>query len=158
MGATRRSKIRQLFLRPNASYSLATAATLLGLHPCDLQRWIDSGEVECDGSRLPWEEVVSFAMEWWSQDVVEEALGKDVARVIPDLLRLAELHVRIPAMEIMALERVADREGTSTSAVLARELLDFVSTHADWLRKDVRGFNLAFAWPSAAVDAQPARN
>lgn len=65
-------------------------------------------------------------MAWWSQEVVEEALGAEVAEVIPELLRLAELEVRIPRMEVLALERVAARDGKSVDAVLARELFDFV--------------------------------
>jgi hypothetical protein len=133
-------RIRDLFLHPTHSYSVADTAKLLGLRPSELHRWIASGEIEADGNSLPWEEVASFAMDWWSQEVVEQALGKDVAKVIPELLRLRELHVRIPAMEVVALERVAGREGKTVDAVLARELLDFVSVHGE-------GFGEALAWP-----------
>ncbi len=51
----------------------------------------------------------------------------DLADAIPELLRLADLEVRIPRLEILALERLADRDGKSVDAVLARELLDVVS-------------------------------
>jgi hypothetical protein len=39
--------------------------------------------------------------------------------------------VRIPRLEILALERLADRDGKSVDAVLARELLDVVSANSD---------------------------
>jgi hypothetical protein len=46
----------------------------------------------------------------------------DLAEAIPELLRLADLEVRIPRLEILALERLADRDGKSVDAVLARDL------------------------------------
>ncbi|HEX7150316.1 MAG TPA: hypothetical protein VF618_02425 [Thermoanaerobaculia bacterium] len=84
---------------------------------------------------------------FWSQEVVEEALGADVVRAIPELLRLSQLEVRIPRLEVVALERVAARDGKSVDAVLARELLDFVSAHAEWLEGEIPGFAAALAWP-----------
>src|SRR5687768_3876649 len=101
----RSGRIRSLFLEPKDSYSLADAAKLLGTRPKRLQAWVDAGEIEgvsmYSGITLPWEELASFAMEWWSQEAVEEALGREVATAIPELLRLAELEVRIPAMEVV---------------------------------------------------------
>jgi hypothetical protein len=62
--------------------------------------------------------------------VIEAALGHDLAKGIPALLRLADLHVRIPRFVILALERLAERDGKSVDAVLARELLDVVSAES----------------------------
>jgi hypothetical protein len=149
--------IRQLFLHPLPSYPLPAAAKLLGMERRELRRWLKSGEIEGertgDGVVIPWGELASFAMEWWSQEGVEEALGAEVAEAIPELLRLAELEVRIPRMEVLALERVAARDGKSVDAVLARELLDFVSEHSEWLSREVAGFAEAFVWPETAFVA-----
>jgi hypothetical protein len=49
--------------------------------------------------------------------------------------------------EVVALERVAARDGRSVDAVLARELLDFVSAQSEWLRTEIPGFTEALAWP-----------
>ena len=145
------SRIRELFLRPHPTYPLPDAAALLGTEVRELRAWVESGELEAvdtrDGLVLPWSEVVSFGMEWWSQEVVEEALGVEGAEAIPELLRLTELEVRIPGIEVVALERVAARERRSVSAVLARELRDFVSVHSEWLSVEVPGFAAALAWP-----------
>ena len=143
--------IRRLFLKPKPSYSLTEAARLFGMEAKELRGWVEAGEVEAieteRGLVLPWAEVVAFGMELWSQAAVEEALGADVAAAIPELLRLTELEVRLPRLEVMALERVAAREGRAVDAVLASELLDFVSAHADWLEHEVPGFAAALAWP-----------
>jgi hypothetical protein len=94
--------------------------------------------------------VVSFAMDLWSQEEIEAALGAEVAEAIPELLRLTELEVRIPRLEVLALERVAIRDGRSVDAVLARELLDFASAEAEWLDREIPGFLEALAWPEHA--------
>src|SRR5215213_6705389 len=120
------ASIRRLFLHPHPTYPIAEAAALLGMDWRDVRSWIESGELEGvdtdDGLVLPWAELVSFAMEFWSQEVVEEALGAELADAIPELLRLTELEVRIPRIEVVALERLAARDGKSVDHVLAREL------------------------------------
>ena len=145
--------VRSLFLHPRPTYSIAEAAKLLGMNWRDVRAWIESGELEGvdtnEGLVVPWAELVSFGMEFWSQEVVEAALGAEVADAIPELLRLAELEVRIPRIEIVALERLAAADGKTVSAVLARELRDLVSVHSEWLAREVPGFAAAFAWPEA---------
>jgi hypothetical protein len=137
--------------RSTSAYSLPEAATLLDMDAREVQRWIEVGELANveggDGQRLSWPELVSFAMDFWSQELVEEALGADVAGVLPELVRLTNLEVRIPRLEVVALERVAARDGKSVDHVLARELLDFASAHSPWLDGEVPGFLAALAWP-----------
>jgi hypothetical protein len=60
--------------------------------------------------------------------------------------------VRIPRLEVVALERVAAREGRAVDALLARELLDFVWGHAEWLEGEIPGFAAALAWPEPDDD------
>ncbi len=69
-------------------------------------------------------------MDFWSQAAVEEALGAEVVAAIPELVRLTELNLRLPRLEVTALERVAAREGRAVDAVLGSELLGFVSAEA----------------------------
>jgi len=149
------ASIRSLFLEAKPTYPIAEAASLLGMDWRDVRSWMESGELEGvetdDGLVLPWAELVSFAMEFWSQEVVEEALGAELADAIPELLRLTELEVRIPRMEVVALERLAAFDGKTVSAVLARELRDLVSVHSAWLSREVPGFALAFVWPELPV-------
>jgi hypothetical protein len=143
--------IRTLFLHPKATYAVVDAAALLGMDEADLRGWMEVGELEGvmtdEGLVLSWGELVSFGMDFWSQEVVEEALGAELAEALPELLRLTDLEVRIPRMEVVALERLAAVGGESVSGVLARELRDLVSAHAEWLSREVPGFAEALAWP-----------
>lgn len=151
--------IRTLFLHPKPTYAIGEAATLLEMDWRDLRGWMETGEVEGietdEGLVLPWAEPVSFGMEFWSQDVVEEALGAELAEALPELLRLTEWEVRIPRMEVLALERLAALDGETVSAVLARELRDLVSVHSAWLSQEVPGFAEALAWPETPLVTSP---
>jgi hypothetical protein len=150
---TNAAKIRDLFLHPRPTYPIPDAAALLGIDWREVRAWMESGELEGvdtdEGLVLPWAELVSFGMDFWSQEAVEEALGAELAGAIPELLRLTDLEVRIPRLEVVALERVAARERRSVSSLLARELRDFVSVHSEWLSGEVPGFAAALAWPEA---------
>ncbi|MBV8545899.1 MAG: hypothetical protein JO093_14240 [Acidobacteria bacterium] len=139
--------IRRLFLDPKDTYSDSEAAQLLGTELLELTRRIESGELEgvrtCRGMTLSRKELISFAMDYWPQETIEEALSDDLAKGIPKLLRLANLHVRIPCYEILALERLAERDGKSVDSVLARELRDVVSAESDFLAAKIPGFTAA---------------
>lgn len=147
------SAIRSLFLSPRPAYRIPDVAALLAIAEADVVGWIDAGELEgldaSEGLVVPWAEVVSFGMDFWSHEVVEEALGADAIDMIPELLRLTDLEVRIPRLQVVTLERLAAVDGETVSALLARELEDLVSVHAPWLGEDVPGFAAAFAWPHA---------
>jgi hypothetical protein len=109
------------------------------------------GELEgietADGILVPWSELVSFAMDFWDQVEIEAALGAELAEALPELLQLADLEVRIPRFEVVALERIAVREGRSVDSVLARELRDLVSAESHWLVNAIPGFAEALSWP-----------
>ena len=145
------SQIRNLFLHPCPTYTVAEAAEAIGMSVDDIRGWMEVGELEGmdtrDGVVLPWAELASFATGFWEQEEIEEALGPRVAEAIPELLRLCDLEVRIPRMEVVALERLAARDGKSVDAVLACELRDLVSAQSEWLASVIAGFASALAWP-----------
>ncbi len=145
------TKIRNLFLHPQPTYSPVGAAEATGMSVEDVRGWMEVGELE--GVRvgnaivLPWAELVQFAMDFWEQADIEAALGAEVAEALPELLMLADLEVRIPRLEVVALERIAARDGKSVDTVLARELRDLVSAQSEWLAAEIPGFAAAMAWP-----------
>jgi hypothetical protein len=147
-------RIRELFLEPKASYSLTTTARVLEITVNEVRAWVDAGEMESqDGGgaiTIPWSEIVAFGMDIWSQAAVEEALGADLAETIPELLRLTELSVLLPRFEVAALQTVAAHERRTVDALLAAELLDFVSARSTWLAGEISGFADALAWPATA--------
>jgi hypothetical protein len=143
--------IRKLFLHPRSTYTSAEAAEAIGMSVEDVEGWMEVGELEGievrGGVVLPWEELVSFAMGFWEQSDIEEALGAELAEALPDLLMLSDLEVRIPRMEVVALEKLAARDGKSVDSVLARELRDLVSAQSEWLASAIPGFVAALSWP-----------
>jgi hypothetical protein len=142
------TRIRELFLNPRSNYSPAAAAEAVGMTVEEVWGANAVGELEADeNGDVPWAELVSYAMDFWDQAKVEAALGDDLADVLPELLQLAELEVRIPRLEIAALERIAVRDGRSVDAVLARELRDLVSAESSWLCREIPGVAAALDWP-----------
>jgi hypothetical protein len=145
------TRIRDLFLHPRPTYSPAEAAEAMGMSIEDVWGSTAIGELEgietADGVVVPWAELVSFAMDFWDQADVEAALGAELAEALPELLQMADLEVRIPRFEVVALERIAVRDGRSVDSVLARELRDLVSAQSDWLAKEIPGFSAALSWP-----------
>lgn len=143
--------IRNLFLHLQSTYTPAEAAEAIGMSVEDVEGWTEVGELEGidtqAGIALPWAEVVSFAMGFWEQEEIEEALGADVASALPELLRLCDLEVRIPRMDVVALEKLAARDGKSVDTVLARELRDLLSAQSEWLGTVIPGFEAALSWP-----------
>ena len=115
---TRASNIRRLFLESKSSYPLQDAASILGMSVRELRERTEAGEIEGaetdHGLVVPWAELVTFAMGFWDQEEVEEALGSELASVIPELVRLTDLEVRIPKMEVVVLERVARGSGRAS--------------------------------------------
>jgi hypothetical protein len=89
------------------------------------------------------------AGELWSPEVIEEALGADADGVLPEAVRLIELHVRLPRHHVAMLTHFAERDHTSVSSVLARELDGVAGANADELSWAVTGFADALAWPDA---------
>jgi len=148
------TRIRDLFLNPRPTYSPAEAAEAVGMSMGEVWGAAAVGELEAtEDGVIPWEELVSFAMDFRDQAEVEAALGAELADVLPDLLRLDDLNVRIPRMEIAALERIAVRDGRSVDAVLARELRDLVSAESRWLVNEIPGFAAALSWPDRDLAA-----
>jgi hypothetical protein len=81
------------------------------------------------------------------QAVIEEALGREMASVMPELVRLAELRVRIPRYQVAMLAMLAGRERLSIDELMARHFLDLAACEGDWLSRNIPGFDAAMRWP-----------
>lgn len=146
-----RSSIRHIFLNPRPCFALMTAAGLLGISFQELTREIAEGEIVAVstgmGVRVPRAEMMAAAMRTRAQEVIEEALGEDAARVLPEAIRLCELRARVPRYHVEMLKHFARCGRTSLDRVLARELEDVACAHAEELARAVPGFAAALAWP-----------
>lgn len=140
--------IRKLFLEFRPQYSVREAAALLGWNRRKLAEEIAASElasVDVNGF-VSWDAVATIAVTEWSAEAIEEALGSD-ATVLPELCRLANVHLRLPRYQIIALEAAARREHASASEFLSRYLLDQTCNEAPALLQTVPGFREAFTWP-----------
>jgi hypothetical protein len=145
------ARIRHIFLHPRPHVSISQATDLLGWTHGQMKTAIAAGEVELRttplGKWFPREELMAKALETWPLDVIEDALGPDAARILPQALRTAELRVRLPRHHIDMLEYRAGQQHTTISGVLTRELDGIASAHADELSAALPGFAAALAWP-----------
>lgn len=146
-------RIRTIFLHLRPHVSIAEATVLLGWSRGEMSRAIAKGEVEVTATSVgKWlwrEELMAKALEIWTAEVIEEALGADANGVLPEAVRLIDLHVRLPRHQVAMLEHFAERERMTVSGVLARELDDVASAHAEELSWAIAGFADAIAWPDA---------
>ena len=91
--------------------------------------------------------MMAQAIERWGLAPIEEALGDDAAAVLPEAIRLVELRARVPRYQRDMLRYFARRDRKSVDEVLARELDDLASAHAEELTGALPGFGAALAWP-----------
>lgn len=144
-------RIRHIFLHPRPHVSISRAMELLGWTRAEMTAAIGSGEIvlgETPLGKWVWrEELMAKALELWSREAIEAALGEDADRVLPQATRLVELRARIPRYQLAMLEHFAGRERTTVSDVLTRELEGVVSEHAGELSAVIPGFAAALAWP-----------
>lgn len=148
---TTHERIRRIFLQPEQSYPLSDAAALLGYSDGELIAAIEGGDLSVDSAEglptVPWEELALAAAERWPQEIIEEALGTEAASALPELVRLTDLHVRVPRFGVLVLGRIAQRDGTTINAVVARQLLDIAVADVDLLERSIPGIDAAIRWP-----------
>jgi len=162
------SRIRHIFLQPRSHVSSMQATGLLGWTRLEMAEAIANGDVElwttALGKWVPRAEMMAKALEIWPMHVIEEALGDDADGILPQAIRSAELRVRLPRHHIDMLEYRADRQETTVSGVLERELDGYrqrayrgtVGVVAGVRRGDgVAGGGLLSCWVSA--DGKPQR-
>ncbi len=150
-------RIRAIFLHQRPHVSIAEATALLGWTRREIAEAIRAGEIEVNktpvGEWIWRDELWAKALELWSPEAIEEALGAEADDALPSPLRLTDLHVRIPRYQLAMLEHLARRDRTSVSHVLTRELDGVASANAEELSRSVIGFDGAMHWPNAD-DAQ----
>jgi len=144
-------RIRTIFLQEGANVSISDAAVLFGWSRRQMKDAVDAGEIETvvtrSGKAIVPEEVMAIAVDLWSLETIEEALGPDPSKVLPDAIRTRELPARLPGYQVAMLEYFAEQRQTSVGNVLARELEDLASAHFEELSLAVHGFAEGFEWP-----------
>jgi hypothetical protein len=148
-------RIRTIFLQEKANVSISEAAVLFGWSRRRMKNAVEGGEIEIvatlSGKAITPQEVMAIAVDLWSLESIEEALGPDASKVLPEAIRTRAVPARLPRYQVAMLEYFAEQRQTSVSNVLARALEDLASAHFEELSLAVHGFAEAFEWPREDV-------
>lgn len=147
------NRIRYIFLHQRPHVSISQTADLLGWTHAEMSDAIAAGEIvvmETPLGKWVWrEELMAKALELWTGEVIETALGAEAEVTLPHAVRLAELHARIPGYQLAMLHYLAEQRRTTVSDILTCELEGIASGHAEELSATLPGFGAALAWPDA---------
>lgn len=151
-------RIRTIFLHDRPFVSITEATKLLGWSRAEMNRALADAEIETttrSGKRISRNELMAKALELWSFEAIEDALANDAATVLPASIRTENVQVRLPHYQVEMLTHLAQRDRTTISGVLARELDALASTHADELSVTIAEFRKALAWPESETTHVP---
>ena len=144
-------RIRTIFLHERSSVSIFEAAGLLGWSRKEMQEAIAAGDVEAaatgSGMRIELEEIVAKARELWPAEVIEDALDREAAAVLPRGLRTRGIVASLPWYQADMLEYLAEQRQTTVGHLLSLQLDDLASEHLEELSSAIPGFAEAFEWP-----------
>jgi len=135
-------RIRDIFLHQRPHVSICAATALLGWTRREMSGAVRAGEIEVTKTEI------AKALDTWPLEVIEEALGADAERVLPESRRSAEVRALLPRYQIAMLHYLAEQNRTTVSDILTRELEDVASANADELSAAIPGFASALEWPN----------
>ena len=126
--------IRSIFLHHEARVTIDVAAGMLGWSRGEMDAAIANGEIEVVGTgcgkRIELRELAEVALQRWSLVIIEEALGRDAASVLPAGLRTRKFTVRLPRYQIGALEVLAEDGREPVEAMLMAGTAGSVGWHS----------------------------
>ena len=146
-------RIRAIFLHEEPYVSICDAAALLGWSREEMEGAVAGSEVEVvrtwNGDAMPMHDIVAKARERWPAEVIEEALGREAALVLPRGLRTRKIAARLPLYQVAMLEYLAARRQPTVAHVLSENLDDLAGEHLQELSSAIAEFGDAFEWPHA---------
>jgi hypothetical protein len=148
----RTTRIRTIFLERRRRYSLAEISRLAGITERKVIAGIKAGEYVASRKRgeyhFTWSELAHIAMAKWPLPVIHDALGADAALALPRLLLPQELHVRLPAYQVLMLRRLAALARVNVDSYLANYFLDLAGSEVAILNAEIPGFKAAMRFPN----------
>jgi hypothetical protein len=151
--------IRAIFLHHEERVTLVEAAAMMRWSREQMNAAIKGGDIElvdtCSGKLIELRELAAQALHHWPLTLIEEALGRDAALVMPPALRTRKLTVRIPLYQIGALKVLADDGSESVDALLTRMLEELTDLNKERLSRLIPGLSEAIGWPEREEMQQP---
>jgi excisionase family DNA binding protein len=152
-------RIRSIFLPQESRVTIAEAAGLLGWSRAKMNRAIRNGEIElvetCSGRRIELRELAAYALQQWPLTVIEKALGREAALILPPALRTGRLDARLPRYQLGALQVLAEDGGESVEAMLMRMVEELIDLYRERLARVIPDLAEAMSWPEVSR-AEPA--
>src|SRR5437868_10859337 len=99
-------------------------------------------------------DLMALAVEVWSLEAIEEALGEDAARVLPAPIRLRAVTLKLPEYQVAMLDYLAADKQTTPSDLVTRALGDLEAEHMDVLTASAPGFAEAMNWLQQSTEAE----
>jgi hypothetical protein len=143
-------RIRSIFLQTEPDVSLKEMCALFTGFRCRVEELMAEKEIQTHRRRgapaLARGDLMALAVDVWSLEVIEEALGEDAAHVLPAPLRLRTVTLNLPEYQIAMLDYLAADKGTTPGDLVSRALGDLEAEHFDVLVASVPGFAEAMNW------------
>lgn len=147
-------RIRTIFLKRKATYTLAEAGELLSMTPEGFQQLREAGS----GADVSWEEIADRALEHYSVRYIEQALADEVA-VLPAVLRTIELPLRLPWVYVLYFTEIARYRGWRMDDLLSFWMRgDAVPAQCRGIESIHPGFAAALAFPYATEEPEEVAN
>jgi hypothetical protein len=154
------ARIRAIFLHHEPRVTIGDAARMLGWTRTKLNTAIRNGDVEVLTTRnrkmIDLDELELQALQLWSLNTIEDALGPDADRIMPPALRTQSFTIRVPRYQIAALEVLAETGHESVDTMVVRMFEELADLHRERLSAHIPGLTDAIAWPKReATEALP---
>ena len=145
-------RIRAIFLHHEHRVTLDAAAKLLDWTRAQMNDAIDAEEINvletCGGkAMIELRELASYASYEWPIHVIEKALGREAALILPPRLRTRKLTVRLPLIHIQLLEVLASEAKQSVTKFLELEIEERAGNEKERLAGIIPGIVEAYYWP-----------
>ena len=152
-------RIRAIFLHHESRVTIAEAAGMLGWSRAQMAAAIQNGDIEpvmtCSGKMIELRELAGQALNLWPLTMIEEALGRDAALIMPPALRTRRFTLRLPLYQIGALKVLADDGRESVDTMLIRMFEELTDLNKERLSHLIPGLADAIGWPEREESQQP---
>lgn len=145
-------RIRAIFLHHEHRVTPDAAAKMLGWTRAQMNEAIDAEEINvvgmCGGkTMIELRELASYVAHEWPIHVIEKALAREAALILPPGLRTRKLTVRLPLVYIQLLEILASEAKQSVTKFLELEIDERAGNEKERLAGVLPGIVEAYYWP-----------
>jgi len=156
------ARIRAIFLHHEPRVTICDAARMLGWTRAELNAAIRDGDVEAvatpSGKMIELCELELQALQLWSLNTIEDALGPDAEIIMPPALRTQSFTIRVPRYQIAALKLLAEDGHESVDTMVVRMFDELADLKKERLSPLIPGLAEAIRWPEREAPERTPRS